>query len=66
MTLMSTYLPDDLQAALQKFIVEKYPGLNRSEAITIIVRQWLVQHGYLHAMPEEGTRPEQLNSTNDD
>ncbi|PWL19391.1 hypothetical protein DKP76_02240 [Falsochrobactrum shanghaiense] len=63
---MSIYLPDDLHRALERFIDEKYPGLNQSEAILLLVRHALVQQGYLAAAAEHGTPPEDLNATNDD
>ncbi len=63
---MSTYLPDDVHDALERVIAEKHPGLNRTEAITLILRKWLVHEGYLPAAPEHGTPPEELNATNDD
>ncbi|MFQ0815187.1 hypothetical protein AVM02_10560 [Brucella anthropi] len=63
---MSTYLPDDVHDALERFVAEKYPGLNQTEAMTLILRKWLVHEGYLSAEPEHGTPPEELNATNDD
>lgn len=63
---MSTYLPDDVRDALERFVAEKYPGLNQTEAMTLILRKWLVHEGYLSAQPERGTPPEELNATNDD
>ncbi|MBV2142236.1 hypothetical protein KUG47_01840 [Falsochrobactrum sp. TDYN1] len=63
---MSTYLPDDIHNALERFIDEKYPGLNQTEAIIFLLRNSLVQQGYLAAASEHGTPPEDLNATNDD
>jgi len=63
---MSTYLPEDLQDALERFIARKHGTINKTEAIAMILRDWLVKHGYLPAEPEEGTPPEELNATNDD
>ncbi|MBQ0709139.1 MULTISPECIES: hypothetical protein [unclassified Ochrobactrum] len=63
---MSIYLPDDVHGALERFIAEKHPGLNQTEAMTLILRKWLVREGYLPAEPEHGTPPEELNATNDD
>ena len=63
---MSIYLPVDIPDALEHFINEKHPGLNQTEAIIHILRNSLVQQGYLAATPEHGTPPENLNATNDD
>lgn len=63
---MSIHLPQDVHDALERFIAERQPGLNQTEAITLILRKWLVQAGYLAAAPEHGTPPEELNATNDD
>ncbi|MBB5700295.1 hypothetical protein FHS76_000133 [Ochrobactrum daejeonense] len=63
---MSIYLPDDVHEALERFITEKHPGLNQTEAMTLILRKWLVHENYLPAEPEQGTPPEELNATNDD
>ena len=63
---MSIYLPDDVHDALERFITEKQPGLNQTEAVTLILRKWLVREGYLPSAPEQGRPPEELNATNDD
>ncbi len=42
---MSIYLPDDVHDALERFIAEKHPGLNQTEAMTLILRKWLVREG---------------------
>ncbi|CUW43632.1 hypothetical protein B3286c1_0936 [Brucella vulpis] len=63
---MSTYLPEDVHDALERFIAERYSGLNQNEAITLILRKWLTHERYLSAEPEQGTPPEELNATNDD
>ena len=52
--------------ALERFIAEKHPGLNQTEAMTLILRKWLVRESYLSAEPEHGTPPDELNATNDD
>ncbi len=46
---MSIYLPDDVHEALERFITEKHPGLNQTEAMTLILRKWLVHENYLPA-----------------
>ncbi|MCX2695479.1 hypothetical protein [Ochrobactrum chromiisoli] len=63
---MSTYLPMDVHDALERFINETHPGINQSEAIILILRNALVQQGYLAAASEHGTPLEELNATNDD
>lgn len=63
---MSTHLPQDLQDALDRFIVHKHGSINKTEAIAMILRDWMVREGYLPARLEEGTPPEELNSSNDD
>ncbi|RCS24943.1 hypothetical protein DUT91_05720 [Phyllobacterium salinisoli] len=63
---MSTYLPQDLQDALERFIASKHGAVNKSEAIAMILRDWLLKQGYLPTKPEEGMPPEDLNATNDD
>ncbi|MGU3399306.1 hypothetical protein ACLBWS_06115 [Brucellaceae bacterium D45D] len=63
---MSTYLPKDVHDALERFILERQSGLNQTEAITLILRGWLTQEGYLSAAAEKGTPPEELNAANDD
>lgn len=63
---MSTYLPQDVHDALERFITERQPGLNQTEAIALILRKWLVNEGYLAAADGQGTPPEELNATNDD
>lgn len=63
---MATYLPEDLQNALERYIADGQKQINRSEAIAMILRTWLVDHGYLASLAEEGTPPDQLNASNDD
>lgn len=57
----------DLVDAIAAFQGDHDPPIqNRSEAVRRILRDWLIGHGYLPHDPEEGTRPEDLNATNDD
>lgn len=63
---MSTYLPKDVHDALERFIVERHAGLNQTEAIALILRNWLTQEGYLAVTGEKGTPPQDLNAANDD
>ncbi len=63
---MSTHLPDDVHEALERFIAQRYPGLNQTEAIGLILRQWFVREGLLPATPEHGLPPDELNAANDD
>ncbi len=62
---MSTYLPSDVHDALERFIAQKHPGRNQTEAITLILRAWLENEGYLAVASEKGTPPEDLNAAND-
>lgn len=41
-------------------------NINREQATEHILRDWLTKHGYLAVEGEEGTRPEDLNASNDD
>ena len=64
---MSTYLPEDIHSALERFIAEKHPRLNQTEAIALILRQWLTKEGYLApSVREDGVEPDELNASNDD
>lgn len=40
--------------------------ISRPEALRRITRDWLIGHGYIPHEPEEGTRPEDLDASNDD
>ncbi|WP_420960316.1 hypothetical protein [Brucella sp. IR073] len=63
---MTTHLPQDLQDALDRFIASKQGSVNKTEAIAMILRDWMVKEGYLPARKDEGLPPEALNSSNDD
>jgi hypothetical protein len=63
---MTTHLPQDLQDALDRFIASKHGGINKTEAIAMILRDWMEKEGYLPPRTEEGIPPEELNSSNDD
>jgi hypothetical protein len=56
-------LPDDLDKALSAF--ENAQNLPRDEAIKRILREWLVNEGYM-ASGEQGIPPYRLNASNDD
>lgn len=64
---MSTYMPDEIHDALERFITEKHPRLNQTEAIALILREWLAKEGYLApSARQEGVTPDDLNASNDD
>lgn len=56
-----TYSPE-IEKALSLFATEQ--GVDRDEAISRILRDWLLNEGYLFS-GEEGMPPQQLNSSND-
>jgi hypothetical protein len=59
-----TYDPR-IEQALQSFISD-HPGMHtRDEAIAAILINWFTSHGYL-PHDQEGTRPENLDASNDD
>jgi len=59
-------LPDDLAAGVDAFAAEEADNPSRSEAIRRILRDWLVGHGYLKGSAQHGTRPQDLDASNDD
>lgn len=62
---MSDSYSPQLEKALQSFISD-HPGIHeRSAAIAAILENWFTSHGYLPSH-QEGTRPEDLDATNDD
>ncbi|NHT74353.1 hypothetical protein C8J35_102773 [Rhizobium sp. PP-F2F-G38] len=62
---MSSTTDPKIEAALASFISD-HPEINsRDAAIAAILENWFTSHGYLpHG--QEGTRPEDLDATNDD
>jgi hypothetical protein len=44
-------LPIDEIAALDAFVSDTRPTMLRSEALQLIVRDWLIGHGYLEPEP---------------
>ncbi|TCQ11917.1 hypothetical protein C8J34_101554 [Rhizobium sp. PP-F2F-G36] len=62
---MSSTTDPKIAAALASFISD-HPEINsRDAAIAAILENWFTSHGYLpHG--QEGTRPEDLDATNDD
>lgn len=50
--------------AVEAFRREQTPIPNQSEAIRLILTNWLQSNGYLPS-DQEGTRPEDLNASND-
>ncbi|QYA06277.1 hypothetical protein [Agrobacterium larrymoorei] len=53
----------EIETALASYAQEH--GLEREEAVSRIVREWLVQEGYMFS-GEEGIPPQKLNASNDD
>lgn len=51
--------------AVEAYRREQTPIPNQSEAIRAILADWLQSNGYLRSS-QEGTRPEDLNASNDD
>ena len=46
-------LPPDIRGALDQFIAEEFPGIARSDAVLIVLREWAIAHGYLQPPPEQ-------------
>ncbi|WEZ84446.1 hypothetical protein P6U16_07420 [Rhizobium sp. 32-5/1] len=62
---MSELYKSDLEQALKAFIAD-HPGIHsREEAIAAVLENWFSTHGYLPT-GQTGTRPEDLDATNDD
>lgn len=59
-----TELPADIEDAIRTFATAQEIG--REEALERILRDWLSAHRYLPAEKDDGTRPEDLNASNDD
>lgn len=53
----------EIETALASYAQEQ--GLDRDEAVSRILREWLVQEGYMFSS-EEGIPPQRLNASNDD
>ena len=62
---MSAPLDPRLEQALQSFITDHPDMHTREEAITAILINWFTSHGYL-PHEQSGTRPENLDASNDD
>lgn len=59
-------LNQEIVDGISAFQADEVPPIaNQSEAIRRIIRDWLIGHGYLPSS-QEGTRPEDLNASNDD
>jgi hypothetical protein len=62
---MSDLYDSRIEQAIQSFISD-HPGMHtRDEAIAAILINWFTSHGYL-PHDQEGTRPENLDASNDD
>ncbi len=65
--MLSFRSPPDITAAIDAAAAKAEGGPSRSEMIRRIVTDWLSERGFLTgAAGEEGVRPEDLNSSNDD
>jgi hypothetical protein len=63
--IMSDIYDPRIEQAIQSFISD-HPGMHtRDEAIAAILINWFTSHGYL-PHDQEGTRPENLDASNDD
>lgn len=63
-TPLTVRVPPDMLAALDKFVdLDAIPS--RPEAVRLILKEWLMENQMLPA-DQEGTRPEDLNASNDD
>lgn len=58
-------LPQRLLDALDQWRSEQAPPIDRDDAVRQILEDWLIGHGYLPHDPDEGAKPEDLNSSND-
>ncbi|MFB2549700.1 hypothetical protein [Ensifer soli] len=55
-----------IEQALKAF-TDDHPGMtSREQAIAAILENWFTSHGYLPRTVETGTRPEDLDASNDD
>jgi NADH:ubiquinone oxidoreductase subunit E len=54
-----------IEQALEAYIAANPEIADRDAAIATILENWFTNHGYL-PQGQEGTRPEDLDSTNDD
>lgn len=60
-------LNQEIVDGIERFQADHLPPIdNQSAAIRWLIRDHLVGLGYLKAEPQEGTRPEDLNASNDD
>lgn len=51
---MTNRLPDDLRAALERFIKDERPDLTMQEAIVFALRDWAVMVGLMKEGPRNG------------
>ena len=58
------HLPIPVEEALSRYAATE--GLSRENAMERILRNWLTNHGFLHAAQTESQHPEDLNASNDD
>lgn len=62
--LVGVRLQPDLLSALDRYAKE-HGEMTRPQALRAAFRDWAVAHGYMPSA-DEGTRPEDLNASNDD
>jgi hypothetical protein len=63
-SLVSVLLQPDLLSALDRYAKE-HGEMTRPQALLAAFRDWALAHGYMPS-GDEGTRPEDLNASNDD
>ncbi len=57
----------DLLSGIDAYAAAQKDKPSRADAVQRILREWLQAHGFVRSSTlEEGTRPEDLNSANDD
>lgn len=59
----TTVFETELEEALTSFATSR--AMHRDDAIRQILRNWLLNEGYLHS-GDQGIPPEKLNASNDD
>jgi hypothetical protein len=57
-------LEPDLLSALDRYAKE-HGDMTRGQALRVAFRDWAIAHGYVPSA-DDGTRPEDLNASNDD
>jgi metal-responsive CopG/Arc/MetJ family transcriptional regulator len=64
---VSVALEHDLLAGIEAYSSTQKDSPSRPDAVRRILREWLQSNGFIRSLTaEEGRRPEDLNSANDD